>query len=222
MTINKDNSSWHLLDSTTTHHREELILIYTTLVRKVYQLACKPSSKDNPLSIPVPYCSINTRCMILPFNGLLTRGKEAKPIQSCWFRLYVFCILSYGYVIWMCLSLCAIDELILLNNLEEPSPMQRMCPAAACLPFWPLIQFACACWYPYLSDLLGHMDFLMINQRVFPYNLWQVTLWTVNDYKALLSALPPCSRGLWEGLCTSAVTSQPRTQFWVATNFIES
>lgn len=75
--------------------------------------------------------------------------------------------------------------------------MQQMCPAAACLPClpcWPLIHFACACWCPDLPDLLGHVDFLMLSQRVFPHNLWQFTLWAVNDYKSLLSILPPCSR----------------------------
>lgn len=70
-----------------------------------------------------------------------------------------------------------------------------MCPAAACLPCWPLVQFACACCCPYLPDLLGHMDFLMFSGRVFPHNLWQSTLWAAKDYQAPLSVWPACSRG---------------------------
>lgn len=76
--------------------------------------------------------------------------------------------------------------------------MQQMCPAVACLPClpcWPLIHFASACWCPDLPGMLGHVDFLMLSQRVFPHNLWQFTLWAVNDYESLLSVLPPCSRG---------------------------
>lgn len=64
-----------------------------------------------------------------------------------------------------------------------------MCPAAACLPCWPCIQFACACCCPYLPDLLGHMDFLMLSGRVFPHSLWQSSLWAAKDYKAPLCCL---------------------------------
>lgn len=70
-----------------------------------------------------------------------------------------------------------------------------MCPAAACLPCWPLSQFACSCCCPYLPDLLGHMDFFMFSGRVFPHIFWQSTLWAAKDYKAPLSALPASRRG---------------------------
>lgn len=77
----------------------------------------------------------------------------------------------------------------------ESCPMQQMCPAAACLPCWPLIQSTCACQCPHLPDLLGHMDFLTLSWRVFPYNLWQFSLRAVNDYKATLPTLMPRGRG---------------------------
>lgn len=65
-----------------------------------------------------------------------------------------------------------------------------MCPAAASSPGWPLIQSAGACWCPNSPDVLGHTDLSLLDRRVFPYNLWQLTLRAVQDYSPLLSALP--------------------------------
>lgn len=100
---------------------------------------------------------------------------------------------------------------------SEQSPVQQMCPAAACLPCWPLNQSACACRCLHLPDLLGHMDFLTLSWRVFPYNLWlPVSCKRLQSPTACLGTSWQRRR---EGPCTSAVTAWPRTSFWVASNF---
>lgn len=94
-------------------------------------------------------------------------------------------VLPYG-----CAYLYAPDKLICLNNSKEPSPTEWMCLAAASSPGRPLIQSAGACWCPNSPDVLGHTDLSLLDRRVFPYNLWQLTLRAVQDYAPLLSALP--------------------------------